>query len=215
MNYLLKILENINNLLSIVLIPLLIFAGIYFTFKTKFMQFRLFKNSLKALLYKPKNKDNRKTSSPFRSLMISMASRIGVGQIAGIAFAIAVGGPGSVFWMWIMAIFGCTSAFIESTLAQIYKVKDRTTSGFRGGPAYYITKALGKRWVAVLYSVLLICTYAYGFNMLQAFQLTSSFSYYIPGFRNSVFPLIIGVVLSLITAFVIFGGTQKVSFVSA
>lgn len=215
MKVVLMFLDNINNLLSVILIPLLIFAGIYFTFKTRFAQFRLFKNSFSALLYKPKNKDGKKGSSPFRSLMISMASRIGVGQIAGIASAISIGGPGSVFWMWIIAILGSTSAFIESTLAQIYKVKDKESSGFRGGPAYYITKALGKRGLAVLYTVLLICAYAYGFNMLQAFQLISSFSYYIPGFEESSFPLIIGLILSLITALVIFGGNKNVSFISA
>lgn len=215
MECVLHFLENTNDLLSFILIPLLIFAGIYFTFKTKFMQFRLFKKSLQALLYKPKNKNGKDASSPFKSLMISMASRIGVGQIAGIAFAISVGGPGAVFWMWTMAILGCTSAFVESTLAQIYKVKDNETSGFRGGPSYYIIKTLGKRWIAVLFSIFLICTYAYGFNMVQAFQITSSFSYYIPGFRDTIFPLLIGMILSAITAFVIFGGTKKVAFVSA
>ncbi len=214
MTYIRCLLENINNLLSVILIPLLIFAGIYFTFKTKFMQFRLFGESLRALAYRPKNSLD-KGSSPFRSLMISMASRIGVGQIAGIAFAISVGGPGAVFWMWIMALFGSTSAFVESTLAQVYKVKDATSSGFRGGPAYYIKKTLGKNWISMLYCIFVIGAYAYGFNMLQAFQLTSSFEYYIPNFKNSLYPLIIGTVLCLITAFVIFGGTQKVSFISA
>ncbi len=207
-------LENTNNLLSVVLIPLLMFAGVYFTFKTRFMQFRLLGESFKTLLYKPKNPSKR-TASPFKSLMVSMASRIGVGQIAGIAFAISVGGPGAVFWMWVMALFGSTSAFVESTLAQIYKVKDSGSSGFRGGPAYYIKKTLGKDWISVLYCVFLIGAYAYGFNMLQAFQLTSSFEYYIPNFKNSPFPLVIGIVLCAITAFVIFGGTRKVAFISA
>ena len=214
MNFIYLMLETLGNFLSFILIPLLIFAGIYFTFKTRFVQFRLFKDAIKSLLYRPKNL--KKTgASPFRSLMISMASRIGVGQIAGIAFAIHIGGPGAIFWMWIMAIFGCTSAFIESTLAQIYKVRDAETGEFRGGPAYYINAALHKRWLSTLFSLLLVGTYAYGFNMIQSFQLTSSFEYYIPGFKQSIYPVIVGVVLSIITALVIFGGTHKVAFVSA
>lgn len=193
----------------------MIFAGIYFTFRTKFVQFRFFKDALKCLFYKPKSLSKNSGSSPFKSLMISMASRIGVGQIAGIAFAIHIGGPGSIFWMWVMALFGCTSAFVESTLAQIYKVKDEKTGRFRGGPAYYINKALGKKWLGTLFSLLLISTYAYGFNMIQSFQLTSAFEYYVPGFKNSFYPIVIGIVLSIITAFVIFGGTHKVAFISA
>ena len=116
---LIEILRIVNKYLSIVLIPLLIIAGVYFTFRTKFVQIRLFKDAVKSLFHKPKSGN----VSPFQSLMISMASRIGVGQIAGITLAIMAGGPGAIFWMWLMAIFGCTSAFIESTLAQIYKTK--------------------------------------------------------------------------------------------
>ena len=108
-----EILRYVNKYLSIMLIPLLIIAAVFFSFKTKFIQFRLFKDALKSLMHKPKTSK----ASPFRSLMISMASRIGVGQIAGITLAIVAGGPGAIFWMWIMALFGCTSAFIESTLA--------------------------------------------------------------------------------------------------
>ena len=213
MEFVYHILENLSNFLSLILIPLLIFAGVYFTFKTKFVQFRLFKDAVKSLLYKPANKT--KGSSPFKSLMVSMASRIGVGQIAGIAFAIHMGGPGAIFWMWVMALLGCTSAFIESTLAQVYKIKDAETGSYRGGPAYYINKVLGKKWLGTLFSLLLIGTYAYGFNMIQSFQLASSFEYYIPDFKHSVYPILVGIILSFITALVIFGGTHKVAFVSA
>ena len=100
--------------------------------------------------------------------MISTASRVGTGNIAGIAAAIATGGPGAVFWMWLMAVIGGASAFIESTLAQVYKVKDGDS--FRGGPAYYIQRGLGKRWLCCLFSVLLIACFAYGFNGLQTLQ---------------------------------------------
>ena len=155
-----------NFLYAYILIPLLIFAGVYFTFMTRFVQFRLLKDAFKALTEKA---DKGKVSS-FKSLMISTASKIGVGHIAGIASAIIIGGPGSVFWMWIMAILGSASAFIESTLAQIYKVKDEN-GGFRGGPAYYMQKFFNKKWLGVLFSCLLIAGYAYGFNALQSFQL--------------------------------------------
>ena len=215
MDFVYCVLESISNFLSFILIPLLIFAGIYFTFKTRFVQFRLFKDALKSLLYKPKNLNKNNGASPFKSLMVSMASRVGVGQIAGIAFAIHVGGTGAIFWMWVMALFGCTSAFIESTLAQIYKVKNTDTGEFRGGPAYYINKALGKKWLGTLFSLLIVGAYAYGFNMIQSFQLASSFEYCVPNFKHTIYPFIVGVILSVITALVIFGGTHKVAFVSA
>ena len=110
--------------------------------------------------------------------MISTASRVGTGNIAGIAAAIATGGPGAVFWMWLMAVIGGASAFIESTLAQIYKVKDGDS--FRGGPAYYIQRGLGKRWLGCVFSVLLIACFAYGFNSLQPDNISTAIAYYIP-----------------------------------
>lgn len=203
------IIKGINDHLSIILIPLLIIAGVYFSFKSRFMQFRLFKESIKSLLHKPEIGK----VSPFQSLMISMASRIGVGQIAGITFAIIFGGPGSIFWMWVMALFGCTSAFIESTLAQIYKVKNQDGT-FRGGPSYYIKKLTGKKWLGILFSILLICGYAYGFNMLQSYQLASAFERYIPNYKDSIYPLIVGLVLAVVVAVVIWGGTHRVAFIS-
>ncbi len=191
------------------LIPLLVFAGIYFSIKTKFVQFRLFKDACKTLMEKP---EDGKISS-FKSLMISTASKIGVGHIAGIASAILIGGPGSILWMWLMAIFGCASAFVESTLAQVYKVKDGN-GGFRGGPSYYIEKALGKRWLGILFSFLLIAGYAYGFNSLQSYQLSSALVPYIKDYKNSIFPLVIGIVLCIVTALVIYGGTERIGFIS-
>ncbi len=203
-------LESVDNrLYTYILIPLLLIAGVYFSFKTKFVQFRLIKDACKSLTEKA---EKGKVSS-FKSLMISTASKIGVGHIAGIASAIVIGGPGSVFWMWIMALLGSASAFIESTLAQIYKVKDGNS--FRGGPAYYIQKAFNKKWLGVLFSCLLIAGYAYGFNALQAFQLSSVLTPYIKGYSKSIYPLIVGVVLSIITALVIWGGTHRIGFISA
>lgn len=198
-----------NNLYAYILIPLLVFAGVYFTIRTKFVQFRLLKDACKSLTEKA---EKGKVSS-FKSLMISTASKIGVGHIAGISSAIIIGGPGSVFWMWIMAILGSASAFIESTLAQIYKVKDKN-GGFRGGPAYYIQKTLNKKWLGILFSCLLIAGYAYGFNALQSFQLSSALTPYIENYKNSIYPVIVGLILVIITALVIWGGTYRIGFIS-
>lgn len=203
-------LESVDNrLYTYILIPLLLIAGVYFSFRTKFVQFRLLNDACKSLVEKA---EEGKISS-FKSLMISTASKIGVGHIAGISSAIVIGGPGSVFWMWIMALLGSASAFIESTLAQIYKVKDGNS--FRGGPAYYMQKAFNKKWIGILFSCLLIAGYAYGFNALQAFQLSSVLTPYIKGYSESVYPLIVGVALSIITALAIWGGTHRIGFISA
>ncbi len=166
-----------------------------------------------CLLEKAEVKDGKKQVSSFQALMISTASRVGTGNIAGIATAIAAGGPGAVFWMWVMAVIGSASAFIESTLAQVYKVKDG--KDFRGGPSYYMEKALGKRYLGIIFSVLLIICFAYGFNGLQSFNMSSSLEYYIPGYADSVYPAVIGAVLAAATAFVIFGGVHRIGFITS
>ena len=132
------ILTQINDFMyTYVLIILLVFVGVYFTIRTRGVQLRLLKDGLKSLLEKAgEDEQGKKKVSSFQALMISTASRVGTGNIAGIATAIAAGGPGAVFWMWLMAVIGGASAFIESTLAQIYKVKEG--GEFRGGPSYYI-----------------------------------------------------------------------------
>lgn len=198
-----------NGLYAYILIPLLVIAGVYFTFRTKFVQFRLIKDAFKSLTEKA---EKGKVSS-FKSLMISTASKVGVGHIAGIASGIIIGGPGAVFWMWLMAILGSASAFIESTLAQIYKVRDEN-GGFRGGPAYYMQKAFNKKWLGILFSCLLIAGYAYGFNALQSFQLSSALTPYIENYKNSMYPTIVGLILAILTAVVIWGGTHRIGFIS-
>ncbi len=108
----------------------------------------------------------KRGTNAFQAFSISIASRVGTGNLAGVALAVAIGGPGAVFWMWMIALIGMATAFIESTLAQVYKVPDK--GGFRGGPAYYIEKALGQRWMAVLFSVLITMTFGLVFNAVQA-----------------------------------------------
>ena len=195
-------------LYSNILILLLVVTGLYFSIKTKFVQFRLFPEGIRLL--KEKSKHENSVSS-FQALMISTASRVGTGNIAGVATALAAGGPGSIFWMWLTALIGGASAFIESTLAQVYKEKDG--EAFRGGPAYYIEKALKKRWLGIVFSCLLIACFIFGFNPLQAYNVSSAVEYYFE--NNQVVSVIIGIILALITALVIFGGVHRIGIISS
>ncbi|QBE98638.1 Amino-acid carrier protein AlsT [Blautia producta] len=209
-----NILTSVNDFMyTYPLLILLVGAGVYFTVRTRFVQGRLLGEAFRVLLEKAEVKDGKKQVSSFQALMISTASRVGTGNIAGIATAIAAGGPGAVFWMWVMAVIGSASAFIESTLAQVYKVKDG--KDFRGGPSYYMEKALGKRYLGIIFSILLIICFAYGFNGLQSFNMSSSLEYYIPGYADSIYPAVIGAVLAAATAFVIFGGVHRIGFITS
>lgn len=208
------LLSSLNDFLySYILIFLLVAAGIYFTIRTKFVQFRLIGDAIKTLKEKSVKNDSGKSVSSFQALMISTASRVGTGNIAGIATAIVAGGPGAVFWMWLMALIGGASAFVESTLAQVYKVKDGKE--FRGGPSYYIERALGKRWLGVLFSILLIACFAYGFNGLQTYNMSSALQYYIPNYSDTILPAIVGLLIAAATAFVIFGGVHRIGFITS
>ena len=209
------ILTKINAFMyTYVLIILLLGVGLYFTFKTKGVQFRLMKDGIKSMMEKVGTDENgEKKVSSFQALMISTASRVGTGNIAGIATAIAAGGPGAVFWMWITALIGGASAFVESTLAQIYKVKQN--GQYRGGPSYYMERALGKRWLGVLFSILLITCFAYGFNGLQAYNISSAMEYYIPNYSQTLGPMVVGLIIALATALVIFGGAKRIGFFSS
>lgn len=195
-------------LYTYILIILLIAAGLLFTLWTRFAPFRLFGEQIRAVLEKPsKTKEGEKPVSSFQALMVSTASRVGTGNIVGVSSAICLGGFGAVFWMWIIAIIGSASAFIESTLAQIYKKKG--PDGCYGGPAYYIQKGLKNRPLAIIFSVLLIATYGIGFNMLASYNLQSTFSGY--SFYNpSVTPWIIGGIVAFLVAFCLFGGGKRV-----
>ena len=209
-----NLLASLNDFLySYILIFLLVAAGIYFSIRTKFVQFRLIGDAIKALKEKAEKNDNGKSVSSFQALMISTASRVGTGNIAGIATAIVAGGPGAVFWMWVMAIVGGASAFVESTLAHVYKVKDGKE--FRGGPSYYIERALGKRWLGVLFSILLIACFAYGFNGLQTYNMSSALEYYIPNYSDTILPAVVGLLIAAATAYVIFGGVHRIGFISS
>ncbi len=200
-----NVISFINEALySYVLIILLVITGLYFTVRTRFAPFRLFGEQIRAVTEKPKD---GKSVSSFQALMVSTASRVGTGNIVGVSTAICLGGFGSVFWMWIIAIIGSASAFIESTLAQIYKKKG--PDGCYGGPAYYIQGALKNRTLAVIFSVFLIITYGVGFNMLASYNLQSTFSAY-SFYDAKTTPWIIGAVVAALVALCLFGGGKRI-----
>ena len=176
-----------------ILVILLVFVGIYFTVRTKGVQIRYIKDMFTQLMEK-KHVKGEKSISSFQALMVSTASRVGTGNIAGIATAVATGGPGAIFWMWAMALIGAASAFIESTLAQIYKIRGKEGE-FRGGPAYYIQQGLGQRWLGIIFAWALILCFAFGFNGLQAFNMTSALEYYIPDYATNGTAIGVGIVL--------------------
>ncbi len=191
-------------LYTYILIILLVLAGLYFTVRTRFAPFRLFGEQLRAVMEKP---TDGKSVSSFQALMVSTASRVGTGNIVGVSTAICLGGFGSVFWMWVIAIIGSASAFIESTLAQIYKKKG--PDGCYGGPAYYIQAALKNRPLAIVFSALLIATYGIGFNMLASYNLQSTFSAY-SFYDPKTTPWIIGAVVAGLVAICLFGGGKRI-----
>ena len=204
-----KAVEDTSNFMySYLLIILLLAVGLYFTFRTRFVQLRMLGESIRLVTEKSSDKN---AVSPFQALMVSTASRVGTGNIVGVANAIAIGGYGAVFWMWIIALIGGASAFIESTLAQNYKKRDEK-GGSYGGPAYYIEAALKSRWLGVVFAVALIATYAVGFNILCSYNLVTSLSQY--SFygdpETSLVPLICGAVLAVLTAVCVLGGGKRI-----
>ena len=200
-----EIIASLNDALySYILIIVLVLGGIYFTVRTRFVQFRLFKEQIRCVTEKPA--DGKGVSS-FQALMVSTASRVGTGNIVGVSTALCLGGFGSVFWMWIIAIIGSASAFVESTLAQIYKKK--TDEGSCGGPAYYIQAALHNKPLAIVFSVFLILTYGFGFNMLASYNLQSTFSSY-DFYNPEISPWVIGLILAVIVGYCLMGGGSRV-----
>lgn len=206
-----ELIGTLSGFLYTWILPLLLIgSGLYFTFKTRFVQIKQLGESLRVILEPPEDKDSM---SSFQALMISTASRVGTGNIVGVSTAIAIGGAGSVFWMWVVAFVGAASAFIESTLAQIYKRRDKD-GGSYGGPAYYIETALKNRSLGIVFAVILILTYMVGFNALAAYNVNSGFATY--DFYNADnAAYIVGGVLALLTALSIFGGGKRLSQVTS
>lgn len=192
-----------------VLIGLLIVAGLYFSFTSKFVQFRWLKIMFSSLGEKRANMpDGSKGISSFQAFTISAAQRIGTANIAGVATAIVVGGPGAVFWMWIVALLGAGTAFFEATLAQVYKVRDKE-SGFRGGPAYYMAKGLNQKGIAYVFAVLMTITFGIVFVMLQSNTIANAYDE-----AFGVNPTISGVIVAIVVGLVIFGGAKSIANVA-
>ena len=213
------LIANISNFMySYLLIILLLAAGIYFTCRSKFVQLRLLGESIRVVSEKS---DDKHAVSAFEALMVSTASRVGTGNIVGVANAIAIGGYGSVFWMWLIALVGGATAFVESTLAQIYKKRDEH-GGSYGGPSYYIQAALKSRFLGVVFAVALIATYAGGFNMLASFNLIDSMSNYsfyghtvdLMGRSVNLVPVIGGALLAVLVGVCIMGSGKRIGKVT-
>ena len=200
-----NIISSINDALyTYILIIVLVLGGLYFTIRTRFVQFRLLGEQFRAVREKPR--DGKGVSS-FQALMVSTASRVGTGNIVGVSTALCLGGFGAMFWMWVIAIIGAASAFVESTLAQIYKKKG--PEGSYGGPAYYIEAALKNKALAIVFSVFLILTYGVGFNMLASYNLQSTFSAY-SFYDPKISPWIIGLILAAIVCYCLMGGGKRI-----
>lgn len=205
-----SIISSVNDVLwTYVLVTMLLGCALWFTFKTRFVQFRMTREMVRLLGDSvPSSAEGEKHISSFQAFAISIASRVGTGNLAGVATAIVTGGPGAVFWMWIIALIGSASAFVESTLAQLYK--RRGDKAFIGGPAYYIERGLGLRWMGVLFAVLIAVTFGFAFNSVQSNTICAAWEKSF-GFDHTV----MGIVLTVLTLAIIFGGIHRIAKVSS
>ncbi len=204
-----RILDSANNFLyAYVLIILLISGGIYFTIRTRGVQFRLLKDSCRLLFRSNDGPAEGKHVSSFQAFAISLASRVGTGNLAGVALAITIGGPGAVFWMWLTALLGAATGFIEATLAQLYK--RRSDGAFVGGPAYYIESGLKSKALACISAILIILTFAFGFSSVQCNTIGAAFENQF-GWNH----VIVGIVVIAVYAVIILGGVQRIARVTS
>ena len=204
------IISGINDVLwTYILIAMLLGCAIYFTWRTRGVQFRNLREMLRLLTEgAPKSNDGKRQVSSFQAFAVSIASRVGTGNLAGVATAIAVGGAGAVFWMWIIALLGSVNAFVESTLAQLYKRKDKDS--FIGGPAYYMQYGLGKRWMGALFAVLIAVTFGFAFNSVQSNTICAAWEHAF-GINHTG----MGIGLTIATLLIIFGGIHRIARVSS
>ena len=203
-----KAVSVVNNIVwSPALVVLLIFAGLYFSFRSRFVQVRRFGLMVRSL-FAERSGDKKNGISSFEAFCIALSGRVGTGNIIGVATAIALGGPGAIFWMWLIAFFGASTAFVESTLAQRYRFTHNT--GYRGGPAMYIEKALGQRWLGVLFAILSIIGYGLFLTTVQANGVSGAMlnTFHID-------PLVSGIALAFLLALVIIGGIKSIAKVAS
>lgn len=204
------IINLINDVLwTYILIALLLGCAVWFTLKTRFVQFRMIREMVRLLGDSGgKGDKSEKHISSFQAFAISIASRVGTGNLAGVATAIAVGGPGAIFWMWVIALFGAASSFVESTLAQLYKIKGKDS--FIGGPAYYMRQGLKQPWMGTMFAVLITITFGFAFNSVQSNTLCAAFEGAF-GFDHTI----VGSIITVATLIIIFGGVQRIAKVSS
>ncbi len=212
-----EVITLINDALwGYLLIGVLVFCGLWFTWNTKGVQFRMIGEMFRLLTDsatsgtgKLSDKDeNHRHISSFQAYAVSVATRVGTGNLAGVATAIAIGGPGAIFWMWVIALIGSATAFVESTLAQLFK--QRHHESFIGGPAYYILKGLHNKWMALLFAVLITLTFGLSYNSIQSNTICSA--------MEKAFgwdPLIVGIILTVVSLLIVFGGIHRIANVSS
>ncbi len=215
-----ELITSVNDAIwGYVLIFVLVGCGVWFTIKTRFVQFRMvgemFRlltdsavNTVEEQVKEQQRGETSKHISSFQAFAVSVATRVGTGNLAGVASAIAIGGPGAVFWMWLIALIGSATAFVESTLAQLYKQKHKDS--FIGGPAYYIQKGLKQRWMAITFAILITCQFGLSNNSIQANTICGAMQ---EAFGWS--PLWVGLFLAILALFIVFGGIQRIAQVSA
>lgn len=201
--------SSINDVLwSYILIIMLLGCAFWFTIRSRFVQFRMIREMIRLLGDSPKKADgHEKHISSFQAFAVSLASRVGTGNLAGVATAITVGGPGAIFWMWIIALIGSSSAFVESTLAQLYKRRGKDS--FVGGPAYYMEKGLKARWMGILFAILISITFGFAFNSVQSNTICAAWDK-----AFGIDPVWMGIILTAVTLLIIFGGIHRIAKVS-
>lgn len=220
-NILNTLLTDVNDIMwTYVLVIALIACGVWFTVKTRFMQFRMIPEMIRLLTDSAvetgqdtmkgdaSGKGKERHISSFQAFAVSLASRVGTGNLAGVATAIAIGGPGAVFWMWLIALIGAATSFVESTLAQLYKLRNKDS--FIGGPAYYIQRGLKKTWMAQLFAVLITLQFGLSNNSIQSNTICGAMNVAF-GFDTTV----TGIVLVILSLLVVFGGIQRIAKVSS
>lgn len=210
MNFITELINQTNYILwTYILVAMLLGCALWFSFKTRFVQFRMISEMVRLLGDSTAKIDgHEKHISSFQAFTISLASRVGTGNLAGVATAITVGGPGAIFWMWVIALLGASSAFVESTLAQLFKV--RSKHSYIGGPAYYMEKGLKKRWMGVIFAILITITFGFAFNSVQSNTICAAFdsAFNIP-------PIYMGIGITILTIIIIFGGVHWIANVSS
>ena len=191
-----------------ILIILLVGCGLYFTWRTRFVQLRMVGEMVRLIAEPSVKTGQKKHISAFQAFAVSVATRVGTGNLAGVATAIAMGGPGAVFWMWLIALIGGATAFIESTLAQLYK--RHGDDSYKGGPAYYIKYGLGRKWMAALFAVLITLTFGLSYNSVQSNTICSAMHQAF-GWNE----IVVGAIISVVSLVIAFGGIQRIARVSA